>query len=183
MAHSWLRWELAGIPLIFFAGSALHFAFEWCGRLAVVAPFVPVNESVWEHLKLAYWPALLYAAVEYVAFRRDAAGLVLAKSAGILLMPVLIVVLFYAYTALLGHHLLVLDILLFLVAVAAGQLLSGMLPNAAQGRAWASWAALLAVALLGVAFAVFTFAPPRLPVFRDPVSGGYGLQEGPARPS
>jgi len=41
-----LRWELVGVPLIFFSGSALHFAFEWCGPAPITAPFAAVNESV-----------------------------------------------------------------------------------------------------------------------------------------
>jgi len=176
MATTSLRWELLGIPLIFFAGSALHFAFEWCGRAALVAPFVPVNESVWEHLKLAFWPALVYAGVEYAAFGRNAAGFVLAKSAGILLMPLGIIVLFYAYTALIGHHVLWLDILTFLVAVAAGQGASCLLLAGARQHALLARTALPVVVLLGLLFVLFTFAPPRLPVFRDPVTGGYGLQ-------
>ncbi len=36
-------------------------------------------------------------------------------------MPLLIVVLFYAYTVLLGHHPLALDMVIFIAAVAAGR--------------------------------------------------------------
>lgn len=100
-----LRWELLGIPLIFFCGCALHFAFEWSGRLPVVASFAAVNESVWEHLKLAFWPSVAYAVLEYIAFGESEANFVIAKSTGILIMPLCIMVLFYGYTALLGHHL------------------------------------------------------------------------------
>jgi hypothetical protein len=172
----WLHWELVGIPLIFFSGSALHFAFEWCGRLPVVAPFAAVNESVWEHLKLAFWPAVVYAAVEYLAFGRDTVGFCAAKSAGVLAMPLCIVILFYGYKALLGHHVLCLDILIFLVAVSVGQMSSWFLMLRGHRSAPFTLTGLVAVALLGACYAVFTFTPPRLPIFRDSATGAYGLK-------
>ena len=48
-------WEVSGVLFILAIGSALHFVFEWTGEFTLVAPFVPVNESVWEHLKMAFW--------------------------------------------------------------------------------------------------------------------------------
>ena len=33
-------------------GTACHFAFDFFGQSRLIAPFVPVNESTWEHLKL-----------------------------------------------------------------------------------------------------------------------------------
>jgi hypothetical protein len=175
MARAAQWWELTGIPLVFLAGSALHFAFEWCGRSLVVAPFVSVNESVWEHLKLAFWPALAYAAAEYLAFGCRVDGFVAAKSIGILVMPTCIVGLFYGYKAVLGHHLLWLDILIFLVAVSAGQVISCLLLAARNPQGQVGRFGVGAVALLGLCFMVFTFWPPRLPIFRDSTSGRYGL--------
>jgi len=51
-----LRRELAGAVFIILLGSMLHFTFELSGENPVVGVFSAVNESVWEHLKLAYWP-------------------------------------------------------------------------------------------------------------------------------
>ena len=148
MRTSPLRWELLGIPLIFFCGSALHFAFEWSGRLPVVAPFAAVNETV---------------------------NFAIAKAVGIFLMPLLIVLLFYGYTALVGHHILWLDILIFFIAVAAGQLASyGLLRAEWPSGRWDT-VGLAAVVLLAVGFALFTFATPRLAIFRDSTTGAYGV--------
>lgn len=175
MTRGALWWEMAGIPLIFVSGSALHFAFERCGRGRIVAPFVAVNESVWEHLKLAFWPALVYAAAEHLAFGGRIGGFVAAKSIGILVMPACIVGLFYSYKAVLGHHLLWLDILIFLVAVSAGQVVGYLLLAAGHPQGQVGRLGVCAVALLGLCFMVFTFWPPRLPIFRDSTSGRYGL--------
>jgi hypothetical protein len=170
-----LCWELGGIGFIIVLGSVLHFAFEWSGRATAIAPIGDVNESVWEHLKLGFWPALIYAALEYRRFGRSANNLASAKTIGIYLIPITIVVLYYAYTAILGHGLLQADVAVFVVAVILGQLVSHKPLIASPLPARLNRFAPIALAVLGVLFVLFTFHTPQLSVFRDPVSGGYGI--------
>ncbi len=47
-------YELIGVVFIIFLGSALHFTFALSGNQPIVGAFSAVNESVWEHLKLAF---------------------------------------------------------------------------------------------------------------------------------
>jgi len=170
-----LRWELGGIAFIVVLGSVLHFAFEWSGRAIAIAPIAAVNESVWEHLKLGFWPALIYAALEYGRFGKSVNNFASAKTIGIYLIPITIVVLYYAYKAILGHGLLQVDIAIFVVAVIVGQLVSYKLLIASPLPARLNRFAPIVLAILGVLFVVFTFYTPQLSVFRDPVSGGYGI--------
>ena len=175
MKKSILRWELGGIAFIVVLGSLLHFAFEWSGGAIPVASIAAVNESVWEHLKLGFWPALVYAALEYSRFGKSANNFHFAKTIGIYLIPITIVVLFYAYTAILGHDLLIADIAIFVVAVVVGQLVSYRLLTASPLSARLNRFAPIALAVLGILFVLFTFYPPQVPLFRDPISGGYGI--------
>jgi len=170
-----LRWELGGIFFIIVLGSLLHFAFEWSGRAIPIAPIAAVNESVWEHLKLGFWPALVYAALEYSRFGKSTNNFPFAKTLGIYLIPITIVVLFYAYTAILGHDLLEADIAIFVVAVIVGQLVSYKLLTASPLPARLNRFAPIALVVLGILFVVFTFYPPQVPLFRDSVTGGYGI--------
>ena len=55
-----IRFFVAGIPFILMFGGLSHFAFAWLGNVSWAAPFVPVNESVWEHLKMSYWSTFLW---------------------------------------------------------------------------------------------------------------------------
>jgi hypothetical protein len=170
-----LRWELGGIIFIVVLGSLLHFAFEWSGNWPPLGAIAAVNESVWEHLKLGFWPALLYAALEYGRFGKSANNFPFAKTAGIYLIPVTIVVLYYAYTAILGHGLLVVDIAIFVVAVIIGQLVSYKLLMASALPARVNRFAPVALVILAILFVLFTFYPPQIPLFRDSVTGGYGI--------
>ena len=170
-----LGYELAGIVFIVIVGSLLHFTFELSGNHPVVGVFSAVNESVWEHLKLGFWPALVWALIEYRAIKNSTNNFVFAKTVGIYLIPIVIPVLFYSYTAVLGESVLVIDILTFVVAVIVGQLASYKLLTYRELSDMLNTIALVALVLLGIAFVLFTFYPPHLPLFRDPVTGEYGI--------
>lgn len=170
-----LQYELIGMIFIIILGSLLHFAFEWSGNQPIVGVFSSVNESVWEHLKLAFWPALLYAMIEFRFLIKRTNNFLLAKTTGIYVTPIVITVIFYSYTAITGESVFVIDILTFVVAVILGQLSSYKFLTYEKLPAKLEKVSLVALAFLGLAFIVFTFYPPHLPMFQDPITGEYGI--------
>lgn len=167
-------YELAGMIFIIILGSLLHFTFEWSNYQPIVGVFSAVNESVWEHLKLGFWPTLLYAIIEYRPLKKYANNFFLGKAVGIYVIPIVIIITFYSYTVLLEENLLI-DILTFIIAVIIGQLASYKLLTYRKLPEELNRVSLVALAVLGLAFIIFTFYPPHLPIFQDPVSGEYGI--------
>ena len=107
--------------------------------------------------------------------RESANNFLVAKIAGIYVMPAVIVALFYAYTAATGSESLIADIMIFIGAVALGQLTSYRILTRPKLRNSYHISALVGVISLGVVYAVFTFYPPQLPMFLDPITGMYGI--------
>jgi len=170
-----LIYELAGIVFIVIVGTILHFTFEFSGDQPIIGVFSAVNESVWEHLKLGFWPALVWALIEYRFIRRSTNNFMVAKTVGIYLIPIIIPVLFYSYTAVIGESLLAIDILTFILSIIVGQFVSYKLLTYKELPEVLNKVSLVALVMLGVAFVIFTFYPPNLSLFRDPVTGGYGI--------
>ena len=170
-----LVYELIGIVFIIFLGSALHFTFSLSGNQPIVGAFSAVNESVWEHLKLAFWPALLLAVIEYPLLREAANNFFTGKAIGTYLMVTIIPLVFYSYTAFSGKSIFAIDISTFVVAVVIGQLLSYKLLTYRQLPGNLNKIAVVAVILLALAFIVFTYYPPQLQIFKDSVTGKYGI--------
>lgn len=168
-------WEIAGVLFILGIGSLLHFVFAWSGNSPVVAPFAAVNESVWEHLKLAFWPAAAWSLLERAPLKTRVNNFWLGKATGILLMPLTIVVLFYFYTFLLGDHVLFLDAAIFIVAVLFGQYVSHKLLTGDERSPLLNIAAPVLVVALATLFIVFTFFPPEVGLFRDGITNAYGI--------
>ncbi len=175
MKRKILLYEIVGIIFIIILGGLLHFTFELSGDNPIVGVFSAINESVWEHLKLAFWPTLLFALIEFVPLKQIAQNFVLAKTVSVYIMVTVIPTIFYSYTAFTNESILAIDIGSFLVAVVIGQLVSYKLLTYRTLGVKAQWIALFLVVLLAFLFVVFTFTPPRIPLFQDSVTGGYGI--------
>lgn len=170
------RWQLGGFLFVCAAGTALHFLYQWSGESVAAAPFAAVNESVWEHMKLLFWPMLLWAGAERAVLGGYSREFWPAKALGTLLGLALIPALYYTYTGALDVSVMWVDIAIFFVAAAAAFLAeTRMLARDWRCRGGARASALVLLLLLSAAFVLCTFVPPRVPLFRDPVTGFYGL--------
>lgn len=111
-------WPLAGFLTVSVLGTLAHFTYEWSGKQLLAGAFCAVNESTWEHMKLLFFPALLFTMIQIAAAReRDGAipaVRAVSVTAGLLLIPVL----YYTYTGILGRHVLWADIAIFYLAAA-----------------------------------------------------------------
>lgn len=148
------------------AGSLLHFAWEWSGRSSIVAVFAAINESTWEHLKLAFWPALAITPIQRTSYG-SFPGWLPATAIRCVLPSLVIVALFYGYTALLGSHYLAADLTIFSLAIVAGEFLGHTVLTRELGstaRRGAFGLLVLATAL----FSTLTFRPPDCFLFDEP---------------
>ena len=156
-------------------GSFLHFTFQLSHKFWLVGIFSAVNESTWEHLKLAVVPAILWAILESKVFKLKASNFLFAKAAGIWLMPISIIIFFYGYKAILGYHNLLLDISIFILSVIIGQIISYKIMTLPEFSQRFNAISFISIIILFLVFAIFTFYPPHFFLFQDPISGGYGI--------
>lgn len=170
------RWEAGGFLFTCLAGVLLHFAYGWSGESALVGAFSAVNESVWEHMKLLFFPLMLVALPEMAALGDCFRCFWTAKAAGTLLGLGLIPALHYTYTGAFGVSILWVDIGIFFVAAAAVFLLETRLMLRPRRRGGAmQMPAMLLMWALALVFVFFTYYPPHIPLLRDPLTGIYGL--------
>jgi hypothetical protein len=167
-------YELAGMILITIIGSSLHFTFELSGNQPVVGVFSAVNESVWEHLKIAFWPTLLYAIFEYRYLNKRTNNFFFAKTIGIYAIMLITPTIFYSYTIFIEENLII-DIASFIFAIIVGQLISYKLLTFKKLSDRLKLISLIALIILAIAFAAFTFYPPQIQLFQDPNTGDYGI--------
>ena len=60
------RYTMIGILFVLVAGTLAHFLYDWTGRNPVAGLFAPVSESIWEHMKLVFFPSVLYSLCLYL---------------------------------------------------------------------------------------------------------------------
>lgn len=151
-------------------GTVMHFVYEWSGENPAVGLIAPVNESTWEHLKLLFFPAVIWTIGGCLKKRECAAGLLVSCTAGILAGMLAIVVLFYTYTGILGKNWLPLDIAVFITGVLTAFWIAAGRWSAYSGekRKAKGWAAAILLAGTALCFFLFTFVPPPIGLFRVP---------------
>jgi len=167
-------WCLVGFALTTLGGTLLHFVYDWLGQAVWIAPFSGVNESTWEHMKLLFWPMLLFAAVQSFFFR-DREDFWCIKRRGILTGLLFIPLLFYLYNGIIGPSPDWLNIAIFFVSAAVAYIYEARLFYSERVRCKSPTGALVTLAVLAALFVLFPFLPPHLEIFRDPLTGTYGL--------
>lgn len=166
-------WQFVGFVLTSIFGTLLHFLYDWTGESVFVAPFSGVNESTWEHMKLLYFPLLAFAFIESRYFK-EYKSFWCVKLCGILSGLLTIPVLFYTYNGAIGKSPDWLNITIFFISAAVSFLIEAHLFNREKECRYEK-IAFSVICLMGVLFVLFTFKTPKLPVFRDPLTGVYGL--------
>jgi hypothetical protein len=179
MKNKILIWEFAGFIFIGLVGAALHFTFELSDFSSkTVAYFSAVNESTWEHLKMVFFPGLVFALIEYTYIREEANNYLAAKAASLFLMPLVIVVGWYIYAPIVGRSVFPADLALFYLAVAIGQFVSYRILTSSPLAKIYQRVSLAGILILFLAFSTFTFFPPRIFLFEHldlKNTGEYGI--------
>lgn len=179
MKNKVLIWEIASFFFIGLVGAALHFTYELSDFSSnVVAYFSAVNESTWEHLKMVFFPGLVFALIEYTYVREQVNNYLIAKTASLFVMPLVIVVGWYIYAPAVGRSIFRVDLVLFYIAVFIGQYISYKLLTRPPLEKKFNTYAIGVFIVMFLAFSTFTFYPPRIFLFENfdlKDTGQYGI--------
>ena len=145
------------------AGTALHFLYDVLPT-PLAALFSPINESVWEHLKLLFWPMLIGAL--FLSRKKEKKDRFWSSFfIAFLATPAFLLICFYGLKAL-GYESTALDITLYYISMFFGYYLAKWLY--AKGKPEKIGGVTLMLLILYVASLIlFTFAAPDLPIFRE----------------
>ena len=177
MKKSLARFQITGFIFTAIAGTVLHFLFGWTNGSILTAPFSAVNESTWEHMKLLFFPLFVYTIFEYGKISRHYDGFMYTKLIGMLTGLILIPVIYYTYTGILGTSADWFNISIYYIVAAAVYFFEYRLLKNQQLSCRFSVAAFIIMCAIGLLFVVFTFVQPEIPLFRDPVTGQYGIEQ------
>lgn len=164
------RNNLLAFVIIGALGTLFHFLYEWTGERYILGFIFPVNESTWEHLKLIFYPTIIYSLIEYFAIKNKPTNYISAITLGIFFGKLSIVTLFYLYSGVLGFNVDFLNITIYYIGliillavkhiIVKNKLFSSSVFNIF------SFIYLIICALL---FALFTYNPPSLGIFIPPI--------------
>lgn len=164
--------EIISTIFIIVSGILLHFLYDWSNNNKVVGIFSAINESTWEHLKILFFPMLITIIIGSYYYK-DVDNYLCSKTKGLILSLLFIVISFYTYTGIIGTNFASINILIFILAVIIGEIYAYKKIN--NDNSCSSIKSLIILIFLILSFILFTFKPPHIGLFKDPVDGTYGI--------
>jgi len=173
-----LIWEISCTLFVIVFGSVIHFIYGWANHSSIIGLFAPVNESVWEHLKLGFWSLMIFSIPEYFFIGKKVKNFFIAKLSGVIALEIIIVVVFYTYTAILRKHSLIIDIGSYVAGAILCQIVATQIFIKTKQSKRGNSFAIVGIILIAFILMLFTYIAPRIPIFKDNNTGEYGAKWG-----
>lgn len=167
-----LIWTVLSSLIIIIIGVIWHFLNDWLGFIPFLRAISPVNESVWEHLKLTLWPVLLswLFIIPLMHYSRtiDLKKTMISVTACMIIANFFILSIHYILLA--GFHIenTFTDICSYVIGILAGQLFVAVYIIPFEIPKWIGtlgWIVVFAAILM---YSFFTYYVPDYPIFAPP---------------
>lgn len=147
-------------------GSLLHFTYNISGKIKFIGYFSAINESIWEHTKLATFPILFFSLFIFIKHYGNLNNFFIAVPTAMLISTLAVPILFYSYIKLTGTSIFLFDISIFIIACYLGcKTLLYILSIENFSNTIISIIGLLLTLIIITYFAKWTYNPPNHHIF------------------
>ena len=164
--NNFKKYTIIGIIFVLITGTISHYIYGWSGNNPVLGLFFPINESIWEHMKLFFFPTLLYSLYMNKKLKNEYPCVTSSLLFGILFGTLVIPVIYYTYSGILGYHIAALDIATFVVSVLLAFYIIYKFSLSCTVADYEEQLKLLVI-FLAVCFFLFTYYPPNINIFAN----------------
>ena len=164
-----------GVVVISVIGTLAHFFYDWSGHNRIIGLFAAVNESTWEHIKIALTPTFLWSFYDGAIYGWNP-NYFLAKLVSLLILAVFIPAVFYSYQKINKKPLIFIDIASFYVAILLSQLAFFAIIASSPVNHILQYFACIGTFVFFGCFMTLTLAPLKTFLFKDPLNGKYGFR-------
>lgn len=163
------KFNIIAFLFIGILGAVNHFVYEWSGSNTIIGYFFPINESTWEHLKLLFFPTVIFSVLEYIFVKKEIKNYVPSVIISVISGMISIIVLFYTYKGILGFNVDFINILIFYIAIIIMLVVKNkIIENEKFSSQNASLIFLTIGFIIALLFVFFTYNPPSLGLFKTP---------------
>lgn len=167
MKRSLFFWQFIGFTFVCVLGTILHFLYDWT-NLKVLSFISAVNESTWEHMKIIFFPSLIFAVFQYFFFSSEYKNYWCIKFLGILISLLSIPIIFYTTIGIFGSSPAWFNILSFFLSSGISFFIETMLFKSGRPECKIHAIPIILLLLILISFIVFTIFPLNIPLFIDP---------------
>ena len=168
--------KVVGVVVIFALTVLYHFLYEWFPN-PVFSVLFPVNESIWEHMKLLYSGILTWQIIEYFILKRKNIKFTNYFSSLFLTMITSIIVYLILYLPLysLFKENMFISIGLLIIVIILMEIFNYYLISRKEENKFLDKVSIILIILGYVVFLSLTYDPPRNYIFYDTTENKYGI--------
>ena len=167
MKKNILLWQFSGFATVSLLGTLLHYLYEWGVKNSFVAAFSGVNESTFQHMKLLYFPLLIFEIIKSFFFK-NRKDFWCVKLIGIIIGLSLIPIIFYTYNGVFGKSPDWINIAIFFISAALVFVFESIFFLKWTFNCNTIWLCIISILAIGAIFIIFTYFPPDIPLFEPP---------------
>lgn len=166
---------ILGFLFISILGILSHFLYDKSGHNKVVGVFSAVNESVWEHIKIALTPAFIYSLVDGY-FYGENPNYFFAKLVGFASIIIIIPLIFYTYTKFTKKNIIIIDISTFFIAIFLSEFFTYKILFLEPIPYVLRYISLILIFIIFALYLLLTIYPIKIKLFKDPITEKYGIE-------
>lgn len=167
--------KIVGVIISFILAIIFHFIYGWVPN-SVISVIAPVNESIWEHMKLIVTPSIIFSIFEYFIYKKkdiEFNNFILSYAISSILGIIVYLLLYIPLNDIFGHKAYIAISLLFLILIFV-QIVSYYIMNKSNIK-HSSDVGILLILIIYFAFGYLTYHPPKINLFYDYMNKGYGI--------
>ena len=164
--------SIIGIFLLCFLS---HFLYEWIPS-SITAIFFPVNESIWEHMKMIFTSIILYGIIDYIIlnkfnikYNNFFLNLFVTSFISIPIYLTIYLPIFYK----IGENIFI-NIVIMLLVIIITQLIAYYILKAKNCKL-ANYISIILIIISYIIFGYLTYHPPKNELFFDTNDEKYGI--------
>lgn len=166
---------IVSIIIISLVGTLSHFLYDLSNHNKFIGIFAAVNESTWEHIKIALTPTILWSLVDGYMYG-DEPSYFLAKLSSLIVIILLMPILFYGHKYVARKDYFVFDIVSFYIVIIASQLTFYFLIKVESLDFIFQYLSCVGFFILFGGYMIFTLLPLENFIFKDPLTNKYGYK-------
>lgn len=169
--------KIIGVFLIFGLAVLSHFMYSWFTNTLFSIIF-PVNESIWEHMKLIVTPVLIFSLIEYIIYRKKNISynnFILSYSISMLLCIIIYLIIYLPIDYIFGHSAIVAISLLFIIFIIL-EIISYYIMNYREIR-YSNIIGIGVIIIMYIIFGYLTYNPIEIDLFYDTSKKIYGIDK------
>lgn len=171
--NSIFNYSIFSTFFILITGTILHFTYNLSNNNIAVGIISSINESTWEHLKILYIPMLITTIIGYIYYNNTYPNYLCNKAKAIIISLLFMVVFYYTYKGILGYDITIINISFFFTSTIIEEYY--FYKNINIYKSCNNIIPIIILLTLLILFIVFTFCPPHINLFKDPLTNTYGI--------